>query len=84
MTDRASIAWERRRALAFALHESHARTRAHIRALRNEASACHASVVAFDAKLDKLTSSPLRDQLRACSQRLDRAVSAFIAGRVTG
>jgi hypothetical protein len=55
-----------------------------MRTLRSQATACHASVVAFDAKLDKLTSGALREELRACSQRLDRAVSALIKPQSTG
>ena len=53
-----------------------------LRALRVEAEVCHSSVVAFDAKLDRLTNTAaqlLGIRLHVCAERLDRAVADLIA-----
>jgi diadenosine tetraphosphate (Ap4A) HIT family hydrolase len=75
------LVFERRRALAFALHEPNAPAW-QLRALRVEAEACHSSVLAFEAKLSALTNTAaqvLGQQLRVCADRLDRALVGLVA-----
>jgi hypothetical protein len=76
-----AIVRERRRALTHSLHARAVFVRRTDK-LRAEAEMCRASISALDGKLATFGSfgglAKLRDELRACSSRLDRAINELI------
>jgi erythromycin esterase-like protein len=82
MTTDATDVLERRRALARTLHRPRSCTAQRAGLVRASAEQCRVSVLAVDAKLASFAAvrsdvRTLADQLRACTENLDRALAGL-------